>query len=440
MKENAELKGKGEREISELRGNCIIAQSGGATAVINQSLCGVIQQAQGHKEIEEIYGARNGILGLLKEELIDLRKEKASAIDNLKTTPGAALGSCRYRLRSWSESKKDLEKIIEICKKYSLRYFFYIGGNDSMDTANKVDEAAKRMNYRLKVIGIPKTIDNDLAFTDHCPGFASAAKYLAISVMEAGRHLESIYNSETVAILETLGRNTGWLAGSCALAKRSKEDAPHLIYFPEIPFSLDKFIEDVKEVYHKIGGVFIVVSEGLRDKRGNYVCERKSKVSTDAFGHPELEGISSYLKEILESRLKLKTRTIKPDICQQSAVHFASRVDMEEAYLVGKEAVKLALEGKSGYMITIKRGKGKVYERRISAARLSLVANMEKRVPPTWINKERNFVTKEFIEYVHPLIQGEVNIPVQNGLPCYPRLDRRKILRHAKSPFPFSPP
>jgi len=277
-----EVKRKGEREISELRGNCIVAQSGGATAVINQSLCGVIQEAQKHREIEEIYGARDGILGLLKEELIDLRKEKASAIDNLKTIPGAALGSCRYRLRSWSESKKDLEKIID----------------DSMDTANKVDEAAKRMNYQLKVIGIPKTIDNDLVLTDHCPGFASAAKYLAVSVMEAGRHLESLYNSETVVILETLGRNTGWLAGSCALAKRSKEDAPHLIYFPEIPFFLDRFIKDVKE----------------------------------------------------------------------------------------------------------------------------------KRVPLRWINKKGNFVTKQFIDYIRPLIQGEVDIPIQNGLPCYPRLEKRRIL------------
>jgi 6-phosphofructokinase 1 len=440
MRGSMEVKGKGEREISGLKGNCIVAQSGGATAVINQSLCGVIQEAQKHPEIEEIYGARNGIFGLLKEELIDLKKEKISSIDGLATTPGAALGSCRYRLKSCSESYEDSEKIVKICRRYNLRYFFYIGGNDSMDTANKVDEAAKRMNYQLKVIGIPKTIDNDLVFTDHCPGFASAAKYLAISVMEAGRHLESLYNSETVAILETLGRNTGWLAGSCALAKRSKEDAPHLIYFPEIPFSLDKFLKDVEEVYHKIGGVFIVVSEGLRDEKGNYICARKDRVSTDAFGHPELEGISDYLKKVIESRFKLKTRTIKPDICQQSAVHFASQVDTEEAYLVGKEAVKLALKGKSGYIITIKRGKGKVYKPRTSAAKLSLVANMEKKVPLRWINKERNFVTKEFIEYVHPLIQGEVNIVVQNGLPCYPRLERRKILRHAKSPFPFSPP
>ncbi len=297
-----------------------------------------------------------------------------------------------------------------------------------MDTANKVDEAAKRMNYRLKVIGIPKTIDNDLAFTDHCLGFASAAKYLAISVMEAGRHLESLYDSETIAILETLGRNTGWLAGSCALAKRSKEDAPHLIYLPEIPFSLDKFIKDVKEVYHKIGGAFIAVSEGLRDGKGNYVCARKDRVSTDAFGHPELEGISGYLKKLVESRLKLKTRTIKPDICQQSAVHFASKVDMEEAYLVGKEAVKLALEGKSGYMITIKRVKGKVYKGRASAAKLSLVANMEKKVPRRWITKKGSFVTKEFIEYVRPLIQGEVNIPMGDGLPYYPRLEKRGIV------------
>jgi len=427
-----------------MRGNCIVAQSGGPTAVINQSLCGVIHEAQKHEEIEGIYGARNGILGLLKEELIDLRKEKTSAIDNLKITPGAALGSCRYRLKSWSESKKDFEKIVKICKKYNLRYLFYIGGNDSMDTANKIDEAAKRMNYQLKVIGIPKTIDNDLVLTDHCPGFASAAKYLAVSVMEAGRHLESLYHSEGVVILETLGRNTGWLAGSCALAKRSKEDAPHLIYFPEIPFSLDKFIKDVKEVYHKIGGVFIVVSEGLRDKRGNYVCARKDGVSIDAFGHPELEGISGYLKEVLESRFKLKTRTIKPDICQQSAVHFASRVDMEEAYLVGKEAVKLALEGESGYMVTIKKGKGKVYKQRISAARLSLVANMEKRVPLRWITKKGNFVTKEFIEYVRPLIQGEVNVSTQNGLPCYPKLERRRILispslRYSKVSSPKKP-
>jgi len=426
MRENTDLKGK--RVISGLKGNCIVAQSGGPTAVINQSLCGVIQEAQRHEEIEEIYGARNGILGLLKEELIDLRKEKSSTIDSLRTTPGAALGSCRYRLMSWSESSKDFEKIIEICKRYNLRYFLYIGGNDSMDTANKVDEAAKRMNYQMEVIGIPKTVDNDLVFTGHCPGFGSAAKYLAISVMEAGRHLESLYDSEAVIILETLGRNTGWLAGSCALAKRSEEDAPHLIYFPEIPFSLNKFIKDVGEVYHKIGGVFIVVSEGLRDEEGNYVCARKDRVSTDAFGHPELEGISNYLKEVIESQLKLKTRTIKPDICQQSAMHFASKVDLEEAYLVGREAVKSALGGKSGYMITIIREKGRVYKRRTSRAKLSLVANMEKRVPRGWINREGNFVTRKFIEYVRPLIQGKVDIDVQMGLPYYSRLEKRKIL------------
>lgn len=295
-----------------------------------------------------------------------------------------------------------------------------------MDTAYKVDEAAKRMNYQMEVIGIPKTVDNDLVFTDHCPGFGSAAKYLAISVMEAGRHLESLYDSETVIILETLGRNTGWLAGSCALAKRSEEDAPHLIYFPEIPFSLDKFIKDVKEIYHKIGGVFIVVSEGLRDEKGNYVCARRNRVSTDAFGHPELEGVSNYLKEIIESRLELKTRTIKPDICQQSAIHFASKVDMEEAYLVGREAVKSALKGKSGYMITIRREKGRVYKRRTSTAKLSLAANLEKRVPRKWINRKGNFVTREFIEYVRPLIQGEVDIAVQKGLPYYPRLEKRR--------------
>lgn len=428
MRGNKDLKGKRKRVSSGLKGNCIVAQSGGPTAVINESLCGVIQEAQRHEEIEEIYGARDGILGLLKEELIDLKKENHSALDDLRVTPGAALGSCRYRLKSWSESSKDFEKIIETCRRYNLRYFFYIGGNDSMDTANKLDEAAKRMNYQMEVIGIPKTVDNDLVFTDHCPGFGSGAKYLAISVMEAGRHLESLYDSETVIILETLGRNAGWLAGSCALAKRSQEDAPHLIYFPEIPFSLDKFIKDVHEVYRKIGGVFIVVSEGLRDEKGNYICARKERVSTDAFGHPELEGISNYLKEVIESQLKLKTRTIKPDVCQQSAVHFASKVDMEEAYLVGREAVKSALEGKSGYMITIRRERGRVYKRRTSRAKLSLVANMEKRVPPRWINRKGNFVTKEFIDYVRPLIQGEVNVPVQKGLPYYPRLEKKKIL------------
>lgn len=426
MRRNKDPKDK--REITRLKGSCVVAQSGGPTAVINESLRGVIQEAQKHEEIEEIYGARNGILGLLKEELINLRKENHPTIDSLRTAPGAALGSCRYRLKSWSESGKDFKKIIEICRRYHLRYFFYIGGNDSMDTANKVDEAAKRMNYRLEVIGIPKTVDNDLVFTDHCPGFGSGAKYLATSVMEAGRHLESLYGSETVTVLETLGRNTGWLAGSCALAKRSEEDAPHLIYFPEIPFSLDKFIKDAREVYHKIGGVFIVVSEGLRDEKGNYVCARKGRVSTDAFGHPELEGISNYLKEVIESRLKLKTRTIKPDICQQSAVHFASKVDMEEAYLVGRAAVKSALEGKSGYMITITKQKAKVYKRSTSTAKLSLVANVEKRVPRRWINRKGNFVTKEFIEYVRPLIQGEVDITVQKGLPYYPRLEKRKIL------------
>jgi 6-phosphofructokinase 1 len=408
------------------KGNIIIGQSGGPTPVINCSLYGIISEAKKYG-FEKIIGMINGIEGVLKEELIDLKCEKEETLESIKMTPGAALGSCRYMLNTEDPSDPNIKRIFEVFSKHDIRYFFYIGGNDSMDTADKINKAAQKAGYDLRVIGIPKTVDNDLVGTDHCPGFGSAVKYVATSVMEAGLHTESMYTSEPVTILVTVGRNTGWLPAASALARRDEIDAPHLIYFPEIPFSIEKFLVDVQSTYEKFGGVFIVTGEGLVDSNGSYLTARTSDVATDSFGHPELGGVGDYLKHIIEDKLGLRTRCIKLDICQQSAMHFASQTDVLEAALAGRAAVDYALEGKSGYMVAFEREPGDVYRLRTGLVELSRVANSERKVPRQWINEEGNFPTQEFLSYVRPLIQGEVSINIKEGLPVYTRLRKKRI-------------
>lgn len=372
-----------------LKGNILIGQSGGPTAVINSSLYGIIDEAKKIDNIDNIYGAIYGIEGVLNNNLIDLNKEDNKVLEGLKWTPGAALGSCRYKLSSKIiEQHSEVKKIFDVFENNNIRYFFYIGGNDSMDTADKINNIAKKMGYELNVIGVPKTVDNDLILTHHCPGYGSAAKYVATSVMEAGLHTASMYTSEPVTILETVGRNTGWLPAASALVSNNKMDAPHLIYFPEVSFNIDRFLEDVEKTYKEVGGVFIVVGEGLKDEKGDYINVQKDEVATDAFGHPVLGGNSGYLKSIIENNLKLKTRYIKLDICQQSAMHFASQRDVEDAILVGRVAVQAAINGKSGYMVTLKEG-----EAETGLAELKDIANQEREVPRQWINEEGNYVT-----------------------------------------------
>jgi 6-phosphofructokinase 1 len=384
--------------------------------VINNSLAGAIEAAYRSEAIGEIYGARNGIMGILAENFIDLRREDASTIQGLRFTPGAALGSCRYQLKK----KKDYNKLLAVFRKFNIRYFFYIGGNDSMDTAHKVNQLAQEEGYELRVIGIPKTIDNDLPLTDHCPGYGSAAKYLATIVLEMGIDIKSIVTSTKVAIVEAMGRNTGWLAAATALARRAPGEAPHLIYLPEVAFDLETFMTDVEKAYRQYGTVLVVVSEGLVDKNGNYIFNDTATV--DVFGHQRLGGVGQFLLNKIEAELKIKGRVILPATSQRSAMHLASRTDAEEAYNVGRVAVEEALRGASGHMVAIKRLKGEEYRCTYELVKLDEVANREKKVPRAWINEAGNDVTMDFINYARPLIQGEVNIPYHNGLPAYVNL------------------
>lgn len=397
-----------------LKGNCVIAQSGGPTAVINNSLLGAVEAAYRSEAIGEIYGARNGIMGILAENFIDLRRQSPSTIKGLKFTPGAALGSCRYQLKK----QEDFEKLLDVFRKYNIRYFFYIGGNDSMDTAYKVNKLAQEEGYDLRVIGIPKTIDNDLPMTDHAPGYGSAAKYLATIVMEMGIDLKCIVTSTKVVIVEAMGRNAGWLAAAAALARRREEEAPHLIYLPEVPFDPANFLNDVEAAYRRYGTVLVVVSEGLVDKNGNYIFNDTTTV--DVFGHQRLGGVGQYLVNLIERELNLKGRFVLPATCQRSAMHLASRTDAEEAYHVGRVAVEEAQKDRTGCMVAIKRLEGaEEYSCTYELVALNEVANREKKMPRSWINKAGNDVTQDFINYARPLIQGEVAIPYHNGLPAY---------------------
>ena len=408
-----------------LRGNILVGQAGGPTAVINSSLYGLVVEAKKYDFINKVYGAVYGIEGVIKKQIIDFGQEKNLAIKGLKWTPGAALGACRYKLSENFESNNDLKTIFKVFEEYNISYFFYIGGNDSMDTCLRIDKAARKLGYELRVIGVPKTVDNDLLGTYYCPGFGSGSKYIATSVREAGLHAVSMYTSEPITILQTVGRNTGWLPGASALAREDEADAPHLIYFPEIPFSIDRFLEDVQKVYQKIGGAFIVVGEGLKDADGNYINVQSNQVATDPFGHATLGGISEFLKEAIESNLKIRTTNIKLDICQQSAMHFASKRDADDAEKVGRNAVKAAFEGLSGYMSTLVMDIKNSNISETGLIELEKVANFEREVPRELINGSGNYVTESFLDYVRPLILGEVEVPIVNGLPSYVKL--RKI-------------
>jgi len=411
-----------------LKGNSIVAQSGGPTAVINASACGVVQECMKHSDIEGIYGAINGVLGILNEEILDFRDESPSDIEGLKYTPAAALGSCRYKLRSLEDSKEDYARIMEVFKAHNIRYFFYIGGNDSMDTADKIGFLAKDMDYEMRVMGIPKTVDNDLAFTDHCPGYGSVAKFNAVAVMEAGRDTDAIYTTDTCTIIEAMGRNAGWIAAATALAKREEGDAPHLIYMPETVFSKERFVEDCKDVLAKFGRILIVAGEGLKDKDGNYITAASGEFARDSFGHVQLGGVADILKQIVESEVKVKARYNKLGTCQREAMHFASKTDRDEAYLCGQMAVKHAVEEDiTGKMVSLVRESGEPYRCTTGLVNLAEVANAEKPVPRKWINERGNFVTEDLIRYAAPLIQGEVEVPIQNGLPKYVRLNRKPI-------------
>jgi len=408
--------------------NAIVAQSGGPTTVINSSACGVIQEAGKSDKIGRVFGATNGILGVLKEELFDIGAESPQSVEALKRAPAAALGSCRYKLKSLEDSRADYERILDVFKAHDIHYFFYIGGNDSMDTADKVNKLAAQRGYELVCMGVPKTIDNDLAYTDHCPGYGSVAKYVATCAMEAGKDTEALYTTDTCTILEVMGRNAGWIAAATGLAQRCPEDAPHLIYMPEAAFSFDKFVADVQEVLKKLGRVFIVVGEGLKDEKGEYITADTGAFGKDSFGHTQLGGVAEMLKAVIEKEVKIKARFNKLGTNQRDAMHFASLTDINEAYMCGQMAVKYAMEGENGKMVTLVREKGPKYRCTTGLAELYDIANGEKKVPKEYINKSGNGITDAMRDYVRPLVQGEAPITVgEDGLPVFMRFERKTV-------------
>ncbi len=400
-----------------VKGNCIVAQSGGPTAVINASACGVIQEAAKHREITGVYAAHNGILGVLNDEIYDIGKEDPRDIEGLKTSPASALGSCRHKV------KKDEEfaRILEVFRLRGIRYFFYAGGNDSQDTADKVNKLAAAQGYELICVGVPKTIDNDLAFTDHCPGYGSVIKYLATMTMEAGRDTEAMYTTDTVNVIEAMGRNAGWIAAGTALARRDEQDAPHIILLPEAPFDRDRFKARVDYYLRKIGRCVIVVSEGTQNPDGTYLAEQKGDFAKDAFGHTQLGGAAFFIKDLVEREIKVKARFAIPSTIQRTGIHFASLTDSQEAYLVGQRAVQLAVQGVSGKMVTLERASADPYRCETGTVDLAQVANGEKKLPKEWIGSDGFSLTGEFDRYARPLIQGEVKPMIEGGLPRFVR-------------------
>ena len=414
--------------MSVPKGNAIVAQSGGPTSVINSAVCGVIQEAlKNNDKITGVFGAYNGILGVIKEELFDMGKESPETIEGLKTTPSAAIGSCRFKLRKLEESDEDYKRVLEVFKAHNVRYFFYSGGNDSMDTAAKIKDLSAKLGWDMIVMGVPKTIDNDLACTDHCPGYGSVAKFIAASAMEAGRDTESLWTFDTCAVMETMGRNAGWIAAAAGLARRTGEDAPHLIYVPEVSFSKEKFVQDVKKVHDKYKRCFIVASEGMKWDNGRYVAEDESALAKDSFGHAQLGGVAQVLKAIIENELGLKTRWMMQGLTQRNAMHFASLTDRDEAWLCGSTAVKHALDGTTGFMVTLERESTSPYKVTTGLAKLEDVANGEKKLPREWMNEEGNFPSREFLDYARPLIEGEVKLPMEGGLPKFMRFEKHWV-------------
>ncbi len=408
--------------------NAIVAQSGGPTTVINSSACGIIQQAVKSGKIGKVIAATNGILGVLKEDLFDITAEKPETIEALKRTPAAAMGSCRYKLKSLDQSKADFERVLDVFKAHNIRYFFYAGGNDSMDTADKVNKLAADAGYELVCMGIPKTIDNDLAYTDHCPGYPSVAKYVATCAAEAGRDTEALYTTDTCTILEVMGRNAGWIAAATGLAARSPEDAPHLIYMPEAAFSFEKLVSDVKEVLGRLGRVFIVAGEGLKDDKGQYVTADSGAFAKDSFGHVQLGGVAEMLKAVIEKEVGIKARFNKLGTNQRSAMHFASATDVKEAYMCGRMAVKHALGGVNGKMVTLVREEGRAYKCTTGLAELRDVANGEKKVPAEFINEKGNHITRAMRDYIRPLVQGQAPVTIgEDGLPVFMRFKRKPL-------------
>ncbi len=404
-----------------LYGNAVVGQSGGPTAAINATLSGVIRGALSAKEegiIPKLYGMRNGIEGFLKEDFVDLFSifDCEEKLKTLEATPAAALGSCRRKLKSHEQDADTYSALLEIFKKYDIRYFFYIGGNDSMDTVLKLSDYAKSHDYEMRVVGVPKTIDNDLMATDHTPGFGSAAKFVATTTKEILRDV-SVYTIKAVTIVEIMGRDAGWLTAASALPYASGGMGPDLVYLPESVFDADKFIEDVNAALEKHPAVLVCASEGIRFADGRYVGEGTDSRAVDAFGHTALSGTGNVLENLIKEKIGCKVRSIELSLPQRCATHIASLTDITESVSVGKGAVKAATDGRTGIMMTIEREEGEEYASKICYADIAGIANEIKRVPTEYINREGNGITEEGLRYLAPLIIGEMSIEYENGLP-----------------------
>ncbi len=409
--------------MTKLIGNLVFGQSGGPTSVINSSAAGVFLEALDHPDrIPRVFGMRHGIEGVLNDDLLDISKEDRAELELLCGTPSSILGTCRYKLADPAVDDSDYRRILEVFRRHDIRYFFYNGGNDSMDTCLKVSQYLKDHDYECRVIGIPKTVDNDLCGTDHCPGFGSAARYVATSISEVWHDAHS-YRTPTVVVFECMGRHAGWLAGASALAGVIGR-GPDLVYLPEIPFDQDRMIADARKLLEEKNIVLISVSEGIMTADGKLVIEQLSARSTDSFGHKQLGGVAAMLANLLSEELDVKVRGIEFSLLQRSAAHCASGRDIEEAVLAGRSGVKAALEGTSDVMMGFARPESGPYHCEIIQVPLEQVANHEKQVPREWINPEGNGLTQAFIDYALPLIQGEPHQRHEEGLPRFARLKK----------------
>jgi 6-phosphofructokinase 1 len=416
------------------RKNAFYAQSGGVTATINATACGVIETARKQRRhIGKVLAGRDGIIGALTEDLIDTSKESAAAIRALRHTPGGAFGSCRYKLKGLEESQAQYERLIEVFRAHDIGYFFYNGGNDSADTSYKISQIAAKMAYPLVCVGIPKTVDNDLAVTDCCPGFGSVAKYVATSIREAGFDVASMARTSTrVFILEVMGRHAGWITAACGLAAEAEGDSPHILLFPEIPFDQDRFLAKVEDSIRRHGYCTVGVSEGLRWPDGKFLSETGLR---DAFGHAQLGGVAPLIAQLVQDKLKQKYHWAVADYLQRSARHIASKTDVLQSYAVGKAAVELAVKGRSGVMPVIVRKSARPYRWTIGVADLKDIANHEKMMPRDYITDDGFHITPKCRQYLAPLVQGEDYPPYRNGLPAYVKLKNVPVTKKLATEF-----
>ena len=405
--------------MNELRGACIIGQSGGPTSVINASAYGVIDTALKSGVITQVLGAENGIKGVLNDRLFDMGLEDPQELRLLKYTPSSALGSCRYKIADPELDDTDYKRILEVFKKHNVRYFFYNGGNDSMDTCNKINSYLQSVDYECRVMGVPKTIDNDLFGTDHCPGYASAAKYIATSMMEVYQDAH-VYDTGMIVVMEIMGRHAGWLTAASALARKYTGDNPLLIYLPETAFDTEEFLKKTEACFEKNCNVVVCVSEGIHDNKGTFICEYDNSVGTDTFGHKMLAGCGKYLENLVRSRLGVKARSIELNVSQRCSASMLSDTDRQEAITAGIFGVQAALKGETGKMVSFIRQETSegVYQMRCGLEDVNEICNEEKTVPLSWISQDGSDVTEDFIHYARPLIQGNVELPMgEDGLP-----------------------